>query len=194
MRLVSTTVLLVIAMVIAASCGGPDNAEKKLTAACERQIEQVEAAAHSGSTPTAKSTDERLAAEPLVECAGQPMQQAAAVGEDDAKAGSTEDAEDAKKVDEEAAADDAKDAESSDEDPAELDEATRAAFVTSCGGCHTLSDAETSGAVGPSLDGAKLTAAQVEEILANGKGAMPAGLLSGADAAAMAAYVAAASA
>jgi mono/diheme cytochrome c family protein len=47
-------------------------------------------------------------------------------------------------------------------------------FVGSCGGCHTLSDAGTTGQVGPNLDESKPPAALVVDRVTNGKGAMPA--------------------
>lgn len=43
----------------------------------------------------------------------------------------------------------------------------------SCGGCHTLSDAGTSGAVGPNLDAAKPPFDKVVERVTNGMGVMP---------------------
>lgn len=44
----------------------------------------------------------------------------------------------------------------------------------SCGGCHTLADAEGSGAIGPSLDGnTGLTQALVVDRVTNGSGPMP---------------------
>ena len=52
--------------------------------------------------------------------------------------------------------------------------AGRAVFVGNCGSCHTLSDAGTTGTVGPSLDGASLSADAVEQQVRNGGGAMPA--------------------
>jgi len=42
-----------------------------------------------------------------------------------------------------------------------------------CGGCHTLSAAGSSGAVGPNLDDAKPSAARVVDRVTNGKGVMP---------------------
>jgi mono/diheme cytochrome c family protein len=69
--------------------------------------------------------------------------------------------------------------------------AGKTAFTSTCGGCHTLKDAGTKGNVGPDLDSlAPLTAERVANQIKNGGGAMPAGLLSGADAANVAAYVA----
>lgn len=66
-------------------------------------------------------------------------------------------------------------------------------FATTCGGCHTLSAAGSSGAVGPNLDELKPDAALVETAIKNGgtgNGAMPANLLQGADATAVAKFVA----
>ncbi|MCW2926133.1 MAG: hypothetical protein JWM86_101, partial [Thermoleophilia bacterium] len=58
---------------LAAGCGGPDDPDKRLAEACERQIEEIEAAGEEGDTPTAKSTEERLSDVTLVECAGQTV-------------------------------------------------------------------------------------------------------------------------
>ena len=46
-------------------------------------------------------------------------------------------------------------------------------FATSCGSCHTLSDAGTSGAVGPNLDEARPPKELVVDRVTNGQGAMP---------------------
>jgi mono/diheme cytochrome c family protein len=46
-------------------------------------------------------------------------------------------------------------------------------FTSSCGGCHTLADAGTSGAVGPNLDDSKPTTELVVTRVTNGQGAMP---------------------
>ena len=64
-------------------------------------------------------------------------------------------------------------------------------FTTNCGGCHTLSDAGTSGTVGPNLDDAQPDAALVTERVTNGQGAMPPfkGTLSDQQIADVAAYV-----
>jgi mono/diheme cytochrome c family protein len=67
----------------------------------------------------------------------------------------------------------------------------KAKFVSTCGGCHTLADAGTKGAVGPNLDDLKPDAATVEHQIAVGGGAMPPKLLTGQDAKDVAAYVAA---
>jgi cytochrome c6 len=69
--------------------------------------------------------------------------------------------------------------------------AGKTSFVATCGGCHTLKDAGTSGNVGPDLDSlAPLTAERVATQIKNGGGPMPPGLLSGQAAANAAAYVA----
>jgi mono/diheme cytochrome c family protein len=46
-------------------------------------------------------------------------------------------------------------------------------FTTTCGSCHTLSDAGTTGTVGPNLDAAKPAKALVIDRVTNGQGAMP---------------------
>lgn len=65
-------------------------------------------------------------------------------------------------------------------------------FLTAgCTACHTLADAGSTGTVGPDLDDLKPTAADVEAIVPNGRGAMPAfsDKLSEADIQNVAAYV-----
>ncbi len=65
-------------------------------------------------------------------------------------------------------------------------------FTQSCGTCHTLSDAGTSGNVGPVLDQIKPDKARVLNALKNGgagSGAMPANIVTGKEAAAVATYV-----
>ena len=68
----------------------------------------------------------------------------------------------------------------------------RGIFVANCGSCHTLSDAGTTGAVGPSLDGIGQDASTVETQVRNGGGGMPAfeGQLTDAEIQAVSAYVA----
>jgi cytochrome c6 len=69
--------------------------------------------------------------------------------------------------------------------------AGKTAFTATCGGCHTLKDAGTTGKVGPDLDSlAPLTADRVAKQIANGGKIMPPKLLSGKAAADTAAYVA----
>jgi mono/diheme cytochrome c family protein len=64
-------------------------------------------------------------------------------------------------------------------------------FTSSCGGCHTLADAGTSGATGPNLDDAAPDAATVKAIVRGGGGGMPSfgDDLSNAEIDAVAAYV-----
>jgi mono/diheme cytochrome c family protein len=69
--------------------------------------------------------------------------------------------------------------------------AGKTAFTATCGGCHALKDAGTNGQVGPDLDSfGTLTVALVAHQIANGGGPMPPKLLTGQDAANVAAYVA----
>jgi hypothetical protein len=65
-------------------------------------------------------------------------------------------------------------------------------FTQSCGTCHTLSDAGTSGTVGPNLNQLKPDKARVQSAIENGgagTGAMPANIVTGAEAEAVAEYV-----
>ena len=64
-------------------------------------------------------------------------------------------------------------------------------FTQSCGSCHTLKDAATTGTVGPNLDDLKPDEATVQRQVTNGGGAMPAfkGQLSDAQIKAVAQYV-----
>jgi cytochrome c6 len=65
-------------------------------------------------------------------------------------------------------------------------------FGASCGSCHTLADAGTSGTTGPNLDDAAPDAATVKAYVRGGGGGMPAfgDNLSNAEIDAVAAYVA----
>jgi mono/diheme cytochrome c family protein len=65
-------------------------------------------------------------------------------------------------------------------------------FVSNCGPCHSLADADTHGSAGPGLDDHPWRTVTVREVIASGPGLMPAELVTGADADAVAAYVAAA--
>ncbi len=69
--------------------------------------------------------------------------------------------------------------------------AGKVVFTDSCGGCHTLADAGTSGSVGPNLDDAMPSAALVTERVTGGKGVMPSfsGSLTPAQIADVSAYV-----
>ena len=51
--------------------------------------------------------------------------------------------------------------------------AGKTAFTSNCGGCHTLADAGTTGAVGPNLDDAKPSTEVIVTNVTNGKGSMP---------------------
>jgi cytochrome c6 len=53
------------------------------------------------------------------------------------------------------------------------DAAGKVVFTTNCASCHTLSDAGTSGTVGPNLDQASPSEDKVVERVTNGKGVMP---------------------
>jgi cytochrome c551 len=66
--------------------------------------------------------------------------------------------------------------------------AGEAVFASVCTGCH-LNNGQDAGGVGPQLAGAGLDAAVVTTTVTNGRGAMPAGLVSGADLENVAAYV-----
>ncbi|MDP9304512.1 MAG: PQQ-binding-like beta-propeller repeat protein [Actinomycetota bacterium] len=65
-------------------------------------------------------------------------------------------------------------------------------FVSSCGSCHTLGAAGTTGSVGPNLDQLKPNAARVQKQVENGGPGMPSfsGTLSAAEIAAVSKYVA----
>ncbi len=63
-------------------------------------------------------------------------------------------------------------------------------FVTTCGVCHTLKAAGTDGSIGPNLDQLAPDTTRVETQIKQGTGAMPANLLQGEDAKAVARYVA----
>jgi cytochrome c6 len=69
--------------------------------------------------------------------------------------------------------------------------AGKVVFTTNCGSCHTLSDAGTSGTVGPNLDDAQPDEALVVERVTNGQGVMPPfkGVLTEQQIADVAAYV-----
>jgi cytochrome c6 len=68
----------------------------------------------------------------------------------------------------------------------------KAVFTSTCGSCHTLKAAGTTGQVGPRLDDISLGAADVERIVRSGRGGMPAlgDKLSKAEISAVAAFVA----
>jgi mono/diheme cytochrome c family protein len=68
----------------------------------------------------------------------------------------------------------------------------KAVFSENCGSCHTLQAAGTSGQVGPRLDGTSLSDGEIQSIVREGRGSMPAfgGRLSDAEVASVAAFVA----
>ena len=68
--------------------------------------------------------------------------------------------------------------------------AARSQFKATCGLCHTLADAQTNGSVGPNLDQLGPPYVTVYAQINEGGGGMPAGLLHGKDAQAVATYVA----
>lgn len=71
-------------------------------------------------------------------------------------------------------------------------EEARSLFSNTCGGCHQLSDAGTSGTVGPNLDDTSMDAAQVAQKIEEGGGGMPPNLLEGEERDQVAEYVASA--
>jgi mono/diheme cytochrome c family protein len=73
------------------------------------------------------------------------------------------------------------------------DAAGKVIFETNCGSCHTLSDAGTTGTIGPNLDDLKPPYDVIVEQVTNGGGAMPpfGGTLSEQQIADVAAYVSA---
>ena len=71
----------------------------------------------------------------------------------------------------------------------------RQLFITTCAACHTLSEAGTTGTVGPNLDTLAPSADLVHQAIVDGgagSGAMPKNLVSGEQATQIADYVAAA--
>jgi mono/diheme cytochrome c family protein len=64
-------------------------------------------------------------------------------------------------------------------------------FASTCGTCHTLAAAGTTGTVGPNLDDLQPDQATVQAAIEGGPGVMPANLLTGAQAQQVAAFVAA---
>jgi mono/diheme cytochrome c family protein len=76
--------------------------------------------------------------------------------------------------------------------PAQLADGKKVFAKVSCGGCHTLKDANAHGTVGPNLDQLKPDAAKVAHQVENGGAAMPAfkGVLTPQQITDVAAYVA----
>jgi mono/diheme cytochrome c family protein len=75
------------------------------------------------------------------------------------------------------------------EAPAQQASQGKELFSSSCGGCHTLADAGTSGMVGPNLDELGPSREQVLAAIKAGPGPMPENLYEGAEAEAVADYV-----
>ena len=69
--------------------------------------------------------------------------------------------------------------------------AGRDQFVETCGSCHTLTNAGTTGRVGPSLDDVDPDVEQVLTAIETGPGRMPENLLEGEEARQVAEYLAA---
>jgi mono/diheme cytochrome c family protein len=67
--------------------------------------------------------------------------------------------------------------------------AGREQFVETCGGCHTLTDAGTTGQIGPKLDDVAPDVQQVLTAIKTGPGKMPENLLEGEEARQVAEYV-----
>lgn len=186
MRASVLLIALLAAALVTAGCGGPDEAERRLAQACERQLQEV--GEQEASTPTAKSTNERLEERTLIECAGQQVKVVAA----------DEDSEDVDK----AATDDGTDPAQAEDPgsggdeaaPPELDDDSRQLFAQTCGSCHVLEDAGTTGTVGPNLDETTLDAVGVAQKIEEGGGGMPPNLLEGEEREDVAEYVARAAA
>src|SRR5690625_1415724 len=85
---------------------------------------------------------------------------------------------------------DTEETEDSDADEGATSEAAEELYAESCASCH---GDDLSGQVGPALgaEGADLSADEIVEIIENGQGSMPAGLLSGDDAQEVADWLAA---
>lgn len=171
------SLLLVAVVFVAAGCSETETTKNRIVEACERQNEQLKEEAEESKTKEAKSSEERTEAEHLVECAGQPVQHAPA---GDEKAEGSEDA-----AGEGAAGDEV----GTMLTPAMLTE-QRDTFSKTCGSCHALGDAKTTGSFGPDLDTTEASVEDMKTQIENGGGGMPAGLLTGDDAQAMAAYIA----
>jgi mono/diheme cytochrome c family protein len=63
-------------------------------------------------------------------------------------------------------------------------------FANACGQCHTLAAADTNGSFGPNLDDLQPSADEVLSAIQQGPGPMPDNLVEGAEAQAVADYVA----
>lgn len=191
MRPVSLLLLLLATAVALGACGGADDPEAALKAACKRQIEEVKGEVGGGGA-IAGSTKDADEAERLSECAGQPSLTAAG---DETATGGKDGATGSDAGGMQPATGDEKPADGAATGDAKIDPAARELFVSKCGTCHTLADAGTSAEVGPNLDELDPDTKRVRDQIASGGGGgiMPANLLEGDDADAVAAYVDAAS-
>ncbi len=76
-----------------------------------------------------------------------------------------------------------------DTDDAAADEKAKELFVASCGSCHVLEAAGTSGTVGPNLDETKSSKAKIETQIKDGSEGMQPGLLTGENATEVTDYI-----
>jgi len=74
--------------------------------------------------------------------------------------------------------------------PASAGDGARALFARQCGACHRLADAGAEGSVAVNLDELRPSRARVLRAIHDGPSTMPPDLVTGADAEAVAAYVA----
>lgn len=159
--------LLLSTPLLAAACGGPSSEEFDKSQA--RQEEQHEAVEGEGGSE--EEADENAADEGQAE---------------ESEPGGSDEGEGA-------ATDQETEAGGGEAGGRALNADNRKLFVDTCGICHTLSDAKTDAAVGPNLDESDFDEQEVREQIEKGGSGMPADLLEGEDADAVAAYVAAAS-
>ena len=80
--------------------------------------------------------------------------------------------------------------EDAQEKPPAATDKGRQQFFTTCGACHALSDAGTSGEIGPDLDDLAPDQDRVLSAIRSGPGMMPENLLKGEEARQVAEYVA----
>jgi mono/diheme cytochrome c family protein len=169
----SSLIFLFIAVcaLIATACGGPSDGA--LEASRQRQAKEV--AAVGGVPPEGVAQNQAAAEQTKEENKGEaPDDSGTTKGIDEAETSTNSEDEEA------------------DSTKGAINDDSRSLFSDTCASCHTLADADASGTVGPNLDDLKPTEQQVADQIQNGGGGMPPGLLTGADADAVAAYVAAA--
>lgn len=164
MRAALALLLMLLAATFVAGCGGAD--AEALDDARERDQKQLEAAGESEGAGEETSEEEESAPDGETEVA---TEEPAGADEDASGQEAEADAEGA---------------------GGEVDlEQGRQLFAASCGACHQLADAGTTGTVGPPLNNTTLTKDQIAEQIANGGGGMPANLLEGEDAETVAGYI-----